>query len=156
MGKRLLHSTPDDGRMAPARHPSLHRFAHERVARAASHAGGHRRRIPRAARDQLLVWVGLVAIGPGAVADGLPSAVGPEGLLGHQSRDEHCGAGAAHRAGAAEAGRRRSGLWPSHLDALLRFARRRAACRSDFAFVLAHISVPPTWYYSQRPETPAR
>ena len=131
LGERLLHRERDGRRLDAPRNPPLHGPRHHDPARPAPHAGGRGGRVQGPPRGQLLVRHRPAAHRAGAVADGLPAAVGPEGVLGDQGCHEHRIDHARGGPGDAEGPGRRRGLRPPHPDALLRAPRGRAAGRPD-------------------------
>ena len=158
LGKRVLHPARDAGRLAAARAASLHGPGDGRAAGAAPDAGRDRRRLSGSARSEFLARPDPDADRAGLVADRLSAAVGPEGLLGHARGHEPAERGAARRPAVAAARRRRRRLRPSHADAILRAARRRAAgaCWSRFWCCTWRCFAATASVTSSRPRGPTR
>ena len=143
LGERLLRRERRGRRTAAPGHPPLHGARHRRAARPPPHAGCGGRRVQGSPRSQLLVRAGTPACRSGAPADGLPPAVGPEGVLGHQGRHQHRVAGPCGRPCAAKGPGRRRRVRPSDADPLLRPARRLPARRADRPDRRPRLPLPP-------------
>jgi hypothetical protein len=123
LGERVLHPAQGDFRLLRARHARLRCAGDGRRARHALAAGGAVRRVQKTARGDVVDWPRVARRGAGLGAHGVPLAVGSEGVLGHQGRDQHRRHRSGARADAADVDRRRCRLRSDHADALLRAAR---------------------------------
>ena len=156
VGKCLLYSTRDVGRLVPPRPPPLHRTGDDRAARVSPHAGGNRRRLQGPARNQFLERRCLAAPCARALPHWLPAAVGSKGFLGHEGRDEHRRHHALHRTRTPKTGRRWQRLRPPHPHALLRPARGRHSRCNHRLHRRAYLSVPSPRAHAQGAPPPAR
>ena len=91
LGERLLHQPRDVVGLVHPRRPPLRRAGDGRPAGPAPAPGPLGGRLSPAARVQLVVRHGPPVPHARLQPDRLPAAVGPEGLLGDQGRDQHHG-----------------------------------------------------------------
>ena len=103
-------------------------------------------------------WFGLILLQLvlAIVAHRLPAAVGPKGLLGHQSGDESSGHRAGRRPRPSKNRHRRHGLRAAHADPLFRASRRDSSLRSADCAAWSGIFICFAVMASHAPRNPCR